>query len=102
MALVDYLGYRLIAISLLPICNDSLVYGSADAGRNIENRSPPLARKMMCAANLLNLKVHNVGLNPTQQVEVYSACDIEGHQVDDKYYLLDFSRAFPPCTFDKS
>ena len=58
MALVDYLGYRLIAISVLPIRNDSIVYGSSDAGVHIYNESPALERKMRCSATLLNLKSH--------------------------------------------
>lgn len=33
MTLVDYLGYRLVAMSLLPIDNDTLEFGSANAVR---------------------------------------------------------------------
>ena len=102
MALVDYLGYRLIAISVLPITKDTLVYGSADAGVTLHNSNPTLARKMKLAGEMLNLKTHTVGHDPTKQVEVHSACDLEGHQVEDRFYLLDFSRAFPPCTYDRS
>ncbi len=32
IALVDYKGFRLIAMSLLPITRESLVLGSADGG----------------------------------------------------------------------
>ena len=32
MALVDYRGFRLIAMSVLPLQSDSLIYGSNDAG----------------------------------------------------------------------
>ena len=32
MALVDYLGFRLTAMSLLPVGSDTLVYGTMDAG----------------------------------------------------------------------
>lgn len=32
MALVDYRGFRLIAMSILPIDKTTLVYGSNDAG----------------------------------------------------------------------
>jgi len=102
MALVDYLGYRLIAISVLPISKDTIVYGSADAGQHVYNDCPELERKMACAATLLNLKPHQVGLDAEHQVTLYSAGDLEGHQVNDEFYLLDFSRAFPPCTYDRS
>ena len=32
MALVDFRGFRLVAISVLPISKKSLIYGSNDAG----------------------------------------------------------------------
>ena len=32
MALVDYRGFRLIAMSVLPLKKGSLIYGSCDAG----------------------------------------------------------------------
>ena len=32
MALVDYRGFRLIAMSVLPVSGNSLIYGSKDAG----------------------------------------------------------------------
>ena len=35
VALVDYLGLRLIATSILPISGDTLIYGSADQGRTV-------------------------------------------------------------------
>ena len=37
MALIDYRGFRIIAVSILPIDCDTLVYGSADAGKSIYN-----------------------------------------------------------------
>jgi hypothetical protein len=37
MALIDYKGYRLVAISLLPINNSTLIYGTADAGRTVKS-----------------------------------------------------------------
>ena len=32
MAIVDYLGFRLTAMSVLPVGRDTLVYGTMDAG----------------------------------------------------------------------
>lgn len=32
MALVDYRGFRIIAMSILPICHRTIVSGSCDAG----------------------------------------------------------------------
>lgn len=34
MALIDYLGFRLVAMSLLPIDEQSIKFGSSDAGSN--------------------------------------------------------------------
>ena len=101
MALVDYLGYRLIAISVLPITKETIVYGSSDAAVHVCNSSEELQRKMILSGQMLNLKKHLVGLTPENQVELYSAGDLEGHKVNDDFYLLDFSRAFPPCTYDR-
>ena len=31
---------------------------------------------------------------------MFSAADLEGHDVDGVFYLLDFSRTFPPTAYD--
>jgi hypothetical protein len=46
MALIDYKGYRLVAMSFLPISKGSLVYGSSDAGKTIHNDAPPVVPLM--------------------------------------------------------
>lgn len=33
VALIDYKGYRLIAVSMLPIGSNTLVYGASDGGK---------------------------------------------------------------------
>jgi hypothetical protein len=60
MALVDYLGFRLTALSVLPIRKDTIVYGSCDAGKTVHAASRRLTRKMNEAADVLNLKKHMV------------------------------------------
>jgi hypothetical protein len=35
MAIVDFMGFRVTAMSLLPIGSDTLVYGSSDAGSHV-------------------------------------------------------------------
>jgi hypothetical protein len=35
MAVIDYRGFRLLAVSILPISKDTLVYGSSDAGDGV-------------------------------------------------------------------
>ena len=62
LALVDHRGYRLVALSLLPVGADTLIYGSEDAGLNVVNKDPALGKIMLQAADILNLKPHLCGL----------------------------------------
>jgi Clustered mitochondria/Translation initiation factor eIF3 subunit 135 len=102
MALVDFLGYRLIAISLLPISGKTLIYGSDDIGEVVHSDRPAFTELMQSACEQLNLRPHLVRdrSGPAgATMSHYSAIDIEGHEGTDKrYYLLDFSRTFPPTT----
>lgn len=99
MALIDYRGYRLIAMTILPISKETLIYGSADAGNTIKaNILPEFDMKMAEMGKILNLKPHMINGK-----ELHTAGDIEGHLgTDEKYYLLDFSRVFPPEAPDES
>lgn len=48
-------------------------------------------------AEKLNVKAHEVGLTSESSKLLYSCADLEGHLgKDGRFYLLDFSRAFPP------
>ena len=101
MALVDYLGFRLIAISLLPINKSTLVYGSNDGGNTIHNDDLHACATMKRAADILNIAEHKAGRIPDQRIKLYSAADIEGHKgTDHRFYLIDFSRTFPCQTPD--
>lgn len=92
-ALVDYKGFRVLAISILPINDDSIIYGSSDAGRTVHSRSPEFNEKIDTAARILNLKPHFV--NPT--VQLSGPGDLEGHMgTDGKFYVLDAARTLPP------
>jgi hypothetical protein len=103
MALVDYMGFRLVVMSLLPINNNTLVYGTSDAGVVIHNSNSQLFEIMKKSARILNLKPHICGLKSKLGLILpgwkllYSAADVEGHVgTDGKYYILDFSRSLPP------
>jgi tetratricopeptide (TPR) repeat protein len=98
MALVDTLGHRLIAMSVLPIAGDSsLIYGSSDGGVTVRNDSIIFSERMAQAACRLNLKPHLAGIMSSSRRVLWSAADIEGHRgSDDRLYLLDLARAFPP------
>ncbi|MDP2437556.1 MAG: hypothetical protein Q8P67_17575 [archaeon] len=96
MALVDYMGFRMIAISILPVTPSTLVYGSADAGITVHDDNSEFSKCMLQAAKRLNLAPHYCGA-PGAQRRLSAACDVEGHVgTDGKFYLLDFSRTFPP------
>eukprot|EP01124_Arcella_intermedia_P007744 TRINITY_DN14795_c0_g1_i2.p1 TRINITY_DN14795_c0_g1~~TRINITY_DN14795_c0_g1_i2.p1 ORF type:complete len:549 (+),score=143.34 TRINITY_DN14795_c0_g1_i2:117-1649(+) len=58
MALVDYRGFRLIAMSILPVGEGTIIYGSCDAGRNIHATNERLNELMARAAEIQNLKPH--------------------------------------------
>jgi hypothetical protein len=54
---IDYLGFRLIAITILPINSTTLRYGSCDAGVTIHCEDPTLNKMMKQAARKMNLRV---------------------------------------------
>ncbi len=96
MALIDYKGFRLVASSLLPLTRNSLQYGSQDAAVTVKKGLPPLTQRIEEASASLNLKLHEAGKD---RVVMATAVDIEGHLgKDSRFYLLDFSRVFPPVT----
>lgn len=94
MCLVDYLGYRLIAMSMLPVDTTTLCYGSCDGGMEVHDDIPEFNSKMLELGKVLNLKAHAAGSGGK---EIVGPCDIEGHRGrDNQFYLLDFARLFPP------
>lgn len=46
MALVNYLGFRLVALSILPVSRHTLVYGSADGGQTVHKSHDRVAHLM--------------------------------------------------------
>jgi hypothetical protein len=94
MALIDYKGFRLQAISVLPIDKSTLAYGSSDGARTVHTSDARLNACMSQASALLGLKPHRVGPN---EIEIAAVADIEGHVgIDGRFYLLDFARVAPP------
>jgi hypothetical protein len=92
-AILDYRGYRLLCISVLPISTDTLVVGSDDGGQTVRNDDAVLKAKMERIGRILRLKQHTISANYTTSVPV----DLEGHLAKNgKYYLIDFARMFPP------
>jgi len=96
MALIDYKGFRMSAQAFLPLGEKSLVYGSADGGRTVHKSNEKFNDAMRRAAEALNIRGHVVGKLDRAQ-ELHAAVDIEGHVgMDNRFYLLDMSRTFPP------
>lgn len=96
LALIDYRGYRLCAVSLLPINKqETLVYGSADGGKTVLNSDPIASSLMDEFGRRMNLKSHPAGRDVTNNVT--GPADIEVHLgTDGRYYVLDLARVFPP------
>jgi len=98
--LIDYKGFRLLAMPLLPIDKDTIIYGSHDAGGKIFASDHEFNLQMANCAAALHLKGHYVvpGTKdqPPQPVLLHTAVDTEGHKgKDNNFYLLDLSRTFP-------
>ncbi|GAB5364258.1 hypothetical protein AAMO2058_000954400 [Amorphochlora amoebiformis] len=95
--LVDYLGFRLIAMSYLPISKKTLVVGSGDCGGTVEMKDEELNRRLGILAKRLNLKTHTVKtLFNGMSHPLHTCFDLEGHKGDDgRYYVIDCARLFP-------
>lgn len=92
MALIDYCGYRLVAVSTLPINANTIVYGSADAGKTVHNHDEKIANVMQDFGHDLNLREHMVFNTP-----ITGPGDLEVHHGSDGFnYMIDFARTFPP------
>lgn len=59
VCLLDYRGFRLVAMSLLPIGRDTLVYGSDDAGVRIKT-DEAVHETLLKASNWMNTAEHEV------------------------------------------
>jgi hypothetical protein len=102
MAIVQYLGYSLLACSVLPITKTSLIYGSNDGGHTVHADDERVNKLMEKIFSALNLKSHRVGMGSEIQF-LSGPCDIEVHKgVDGRIYILDTARVFPPITPDRS
>jgi len=95
MAVIDYKGFRVIAVSVLPLNAGTLRYGSDDGGVTVFASIPDLNEKMEAMGKYLKLKPHKVGLSMPKTI--YGPGDIEGHLGEDGlFYVVDFARVMPP------
>lgn len=95
MCVLMYKGFHMIAMSVLPINDSTLSYGSKDAGDTVYD-DPVFCSKLKQVAEGLGLKLHRVGKEANIKW-LHTPVDMEGHiGTDGRMYLLDFSRLFPP------
>lgn len=91
--ILDFNGYRLIAMPLLPLKGGRLVYGSEDGGQTIHNDEPSVDQLVRFAAKHLHLCGHELPNGKT----TYAAGDVEVHiGSDGRLYMLGLGRALPP------
>ena len=101
MTVIDYLGSRLTAISILPISDKTLIYGSSDGGKLVFSSLPIMNNIMKQCGKILNLKGHLAGIGKEKKF-IYGPCDLEGHLgKDGNLYCIDLARLFPPETPNK-
>lgn len=68
MALVDYRGFRLIAMALLPVDTNTIMYGTFDAGKHIHYTQDDIFNERMRAASeTLRLRPHRCRQQQNQQ-----------------------------------
>jgi len=94
MALVDFRGFRLLAVSHLPdVSERTLVYGSADHGDSVVDCDERFRAKISRLAERLNLAQHTC-----RGKAIALGADCEGHfnAATGRHFLLDLARMFPP------
>lgn len=97
MAMIDYRGFRLLAISMLPISSATIAFGSDDGGATVLDDTA-IEKKVLHLGKMLNLKAHHVSKN---HVLTAMPADVEIHRVaaadgSEKLYMVDLSRLIPP------
>eukprot|EP00005_Dracoamoeba_jomungandri_P001158 CAMPEP_0174259450 /NCGR_PEP_ID=MMETSP0439-20130205/8271_1 /TAXON_ID=0 /ORGANISM="Stereomyxa ramosa, Strain Chinc5" /LENGTH=540 /DNA_ID=CAMNT_0015343339 /DNA_START=1049 /DNA_END=2668 /DNA_ORIENTATION=- len=100
MACIDYRGFRLTAMAVLPVSDDTIVYGSNNSGEVVHQSDETIKQVMEeNIAKKLNLKPHIAGCKRNTAKLMSFPVDIEVHRVDTpcgpEYYILDFARIFP-------
>ena len=94
VALIDYRGFRLVCLTVLPISASTLVSGSMDGGRTVHALNAEMIEHIDAVCTDLNLRKHYV----SPHVRSKGPADLEGHVTpNDQFYLLDFARMMPPA-----
>lgn len=89
---MDFMGFRLIAMPWVEMEGSKIVTGSGDGGISVVDKDEVSRAAFRYAASELHLAFHTV-----RQVGLYAAGDIEVHEAPDgKRFVLDLARTFPP------
>ncbi|VDN97985.1 unnamed protein product [Rodentolepis nana] len=100
-ALVDYLGYRVTAQTIIPGILEKdqeqlIVYGSNDFGKSVTD-DDRYSKLLSDSADALKIRPHKIIGKDGKVIELKSSVDCKGIiGNDDRTYLLDFFNIFPP------
>ena len=89
-ALIDFAGYRLQAMLILPL--ETHVVGSGDACDTLPKAEEEACGKFKIVADHLGLAEHDIKVGE-DAVRLHFGADVEGHKgADGKIYVLDTAR----------
>ena len=87
--IIDYGGFRLQAMQMLPIDGSSLVIGSGDACDTLPMADPDACKHFKTIADKLGLAEHEITVRG-ETARLHFGADVEGHRgTDGKLYVLD-------------
>lgn len=109
MSVIDYKGFRVIAISMLPVGHQTLVYGSNNGGRDFHTNDSDVNDEMADLGRSMNLQNHRVRADGfctrlPADIGTWNSVALkrtnrapEVHKgLDDRYYIVDVARLWPP------
>jgi len=92
---LDVCGFRFLVSAQLALGDDTLVYGSADAGTTVHTDDAEVNAAALELGAALSLREHAVG-PPSGRRDVCFGADVEVHRArDGAAYLLDAARLLP-------
>jgi hypothetical protein len=77
ISLSDSRGFRLVAMSILPVSESTIIYGTSDGGISVHKKHPKFNKMMKNAGLQLNMKPHTCGADRRHTKVLWSSADIE-------------------------
>jgi hypothetical protein len=95
--IIDYGGFRLQAMQLLPIDGSTLIIGTGDGCETVPHADDVEAcAHFKTMAGKMGLAEHEIKVKGGENVRLHFGADVEGHRgKDGKLYVLDTARTFP-------